>query len=92
MNHTSDIFFLLYPYLSIRDASRLSHTNTHAHSEYTLYMKHTLTTKSKIRWMQQVFQEWKRSSRDDWKKMPRSPYNNSWVKRVKDPEQPILLF
>jgi hypothetical protein len=88
MDLSPDILFIVYPLLSLRDASSLSQINKTANREYKLYLKNKRYTPTNVRCMKLIFRGWKI-------KIPhrkRLKYNNSWIKSPKDPERPILLF
>ena len=88
MSFTSDIFFNVYPLLSLKDSSSLSQVTKGAHSEYTSYLKRRGYTPTILLHMCQIFKEWKAIV----KPPKRITCNNSWIKSPKDPERPILLF
>ena len=88
MSFTSDIFFNVYPLLSLKDSSSLSQVTKDAHTEYQLYVKRKGYTPTILIDMWQVFKEWKTIV----KPVKRITCNNSWIKSPKDPERPILLF
>lgn len=88
MSFTSDIFFNVYPFLSLKDSSSFSQVTKGAYSEYKSYLKRRGYTPTILLHLCQIFKGWKQIVRPP----KRICYNNSWRKSPKDPERPILLF
>ena len=87
MERSHEMLQVFYEYLSLRDSASLAQVNRDSMAEFQRYLQRKQYDDLGMRRVRRCF--------DIWRKKPlrqRCAYNNSWTRRVKDPERPILLF
>ena len=87
MDMTSDLLAGVFSHLSLQDSYRLSQVNKASAIGFQEYRRQRGYTRTQVARMRRVWTAWV-----SLHKLPIKPIINSWTKRPKDPETPILLF
>ena len=85
---TPDTLFCLFDHLSVKDIGQASLVNRMFHQSSHDYRKTRGMTPSRYRFFRHIWDAWIH----EIKKPIKRNSVNSWTKKTKDPERPILLF
>ena len=88
---TPDTLFCLFDHLSVKDIGQASLVNRMFHQSSHDYRKTRGMTPSRYRFFRHIWDAWIHETHKTKKPIKRHSVN-SWTKKTKDPERPILLF
>ena len=87
MDLTADLVDGVFSHLSLQESYRLSQVNQVSKRGFKAYLRQRGYTRTQVTRMRRAWTSWL-----SLLKSPIKPIINSWTKRPKDPEAPILLF
>jgi hypothetical protein len=87
MDLTSDLLAGVFSHLSLQESYRLSQVTQATAIGFKDYRRQRGYTRTQVGRMRRAWTTWV-----SLRKLPPKPIINSWTKRPKDPETPILLF
>jgi hypothetical protein len=85
---TPDTLFCVFGFLPIKGLGQASLVNRTFHQSSKDYRKTRGLTPSRYRLLKEILNRWKIAMQTHRTRKP----VNSWTKKTKDPERPILLF
>ena len=88
MEQSHELLQVFYEHLSLRDAASLAQVNRDSIAEFRRYLRRKRYDDLGLRRVRGCFEIWRKAP----PRRPRLAYTNSWARRAKDPERPILLF
>ena len=85
---TSDTLFCVFGFIPIKDLAHASLVNHMFHQSLNDYRKTRGLTPTRYRLLKEILNRWKIAMQTHRTRKS----VNSWTKKTKDPERPILLF
>ena len=85
---TPDTLFCVFGHLPVKDVFQASLVNRMFHQSSQDYRKTRSLTPTRCRFLRHIWDAWTH----EIKKTIKRDSVNSWTKKTKDPERPILLF